>query len=175
MTAHSSLRWTLAIVLFMVDESIAQNAFDPSQISSFGSSAQAQPLQSQQQTWTQDTPESKSNNENTNNMTPLDLNICSDANYRLVETLPGLRRSSEVRPLQLGQAGVIWPMSNRSIPFNADCNLQLSACSACLILISWNAPPTDIRSLSMPDQRQPSTAIDGDRKITSCETIWDFR
>lgn len=108
------------------------------------------------------------------NMAPVDLNICSDANYRSVDTLPGLRRSTEVRTLQLGQAGVIWPMGNRTIPFNTDCVLQLSACSACQILISWNAPSTDIRSLSAADPSQP-LPVDRDNRLISCENIWDFR
>lgn len=179
--------WVLAVWFHGLNAAPQQMSSDPGLIPSFDSVQLPQPQpQSQPQPQPQPQQQQQSRpilqdlvdqkpigaNDNTNNMTPLDLNICSDSNYRSVDTLPGLRRSSEVRTLQLGQSGVIWPMGNRSIPFNGDCTLQLSACAACQILISWNTPPADIRLLLSDQQQVPGG--DRDNKI-SCESIWDFR
>lgn len=92
------------------------------------------------------------------------FNICGD-NLQKPEANLELRTSNNFETLQLYQFGKIWPLSNRSFPINVACNLHLSACSACIIQLSWNNGQNKItldpsKSSAL---RQP------------CDKPWDFK
>lgn len=92
------------------------------------------------------------------------LNICGDTLQRPEANLE-LRTSNNFETLQLYQYGKIWPLSNRSFPFNVACTLHLSACSACIIQLSWNSGLNKITF--DPSRSSPLKQ--------TCEKPWDFK